>query len=170
MNQLPFKQLILKQFDEAKKYRLFMGGNISRECNGMTNLYIGDTDFHFGDECVNISAEIKHIYPNKEPKMLTFNQAREYACDVNTYDNIGRYRKRYLFEVHENHRDNKPYVIITEFNQWNPEFKNAIDFLNLKSSRMLYWEDQLTKFLLTGDKTIGARPRYGLRCVEYKTK
>lgn len=170
MNQLTFKELILNQFEEAKKYNLFFDGNVSRECNGMTSLYLGDTDFHFADQCVNISAEIKHIYPFRTPKMLTFNQAREYACDVNTVDNMKRLRKRYLFEVHEKHHENKPYVIITEFREWNPNFKHAIDFLDLQSSRMLYWEDQLTKFLLTGDKTIGARPRYGLRCVEYKTK
>ena len=166
MNQLTFNQLLEKQFNEAKKYNLFFNGNVSRECNGMKNLYLGDTDFKFADQCVNIAAEIKHIYINKKPKMLTLNQAREYACDVNTYDNLGRKRKRFLFEVHEKHKDNKPYVIVTEFKQWNKNMKRAIDCLEINNSIMLYWEDQLTNFLLHG-KREGKSPKFPLRCVEY---
>ena len=165
--QLTFNKLLTNQFENAKKYNLFFDGNVSRECNKHYDLYIGDIDFRFGDMCVNIAAEIKHIYPNKKPKLLTFNQAREYSCDVNTYDNLGRKRKRFLFEVHENHKDNKPYVIVTEFKQWNDKFENVIDCLDLNSSIMLYWENQLTNFLLHG-KREGKSPKFPLRCVQYK--
>tara|TARA_R100000278_G_C5471132_1_gene164539 strand:- start:1292 stop:1810 length:519 start_codon:yes stop_codon:yes gene_type:complete len=164
--QLTFKELLTKQFEEAKKYNLFFDGNMSRECNGQYDLYIGDIDFRFGDHCVNLGGEFKHIYPNRDPKYLTFNQAREYSCDVNTYDNLGRKRRRFLFEIHEHHKDNKPYVILTEFRQFNEKFKKPIDFLDLNTSIMLYWENQLTDYLIHGKRT-GKKPKFPLRCVKY---
>lgn len=148
---------------------LFFDDKISQHFNGKIDLYLGDIDFKFADEFVNITAEIKTISENNmfTGKKLTFNQAREYACDVNLKDDLNRIKKNYLFQYHKYVIE--PYVIIVPFKNINGDEKLPIDFLDLKNSKMLYInkDNQLNQWL-SGNRYVGIFPRKELLCVNYK--
>jgi hypothetical protein len=148
---------------------LFFDDKISQYFNGKMNLYLGDVDFKFADEFVNITAEIKTISEDNTftGKKLTFNQAREYACDVNLKDNLNRIKKNYLFEYHKYVKE--PYVIVVPFNVITGNEKLAIDFLDLKNSKMLYVnkDEQLNQWI-SGHRYIGIHPKKELLCVNYE--
>ena len=148
---------------------LFFDDKISQYFNGKMDLYLGDIDFKFADDFVNITAEIKTISDENifTGKKLSFNQAREYSCDVNLKDDLNRIKKNYLFEYHKYVKE--PYVIIIPFKKINGEEKLAIDFLDLKNSKMLYVnkEQQLNK-CLSGDRYVGIFPKKELLTVNYK--
>lgn len=148
---------------------LFFDDKISKYFNGKMDLYLGDIDFKFADEFVNITAEIKTISDGNEftGKKLSFNQAREYSCDVDNLDDLKRIKKNYLFEYHK--YVNEPYVIIVPFKKINGNEKMAIDFLDLTKSKMLYVnkDEQLNKWI-SGDRYIGIAPKKILLTVDYK--
>lgn len=148
---------------------LFFDDKISQYFNGKMDLYLGDIDFKFADEFINITAEIKTVSENNvfTGKKLSFNQAREYSCDVNLKDDLNRIKKNYLFEYHKYVKE--PYVIIIPFKKINGEEKLPIDFLDLKNSKMLYVnkENQLNQWL-SGNRYVGIFPKKELLCVNYK--
>jgi len=148
------KQTTMKQTD------LFFNGKVSEYFNGHKNLYLGDKDFIFADIFVNIQAEIKTISKNDKftGKKVSFNQAREYAANVDNRDNLGRLNKSYLFEYHK--YANNPYIIVVPFIKPKGTEKNAKDFLDLKKAKMLYEtkDNQFNKWL-SGDRYIGVYPK-----------
>lgn len=148
---------------------LFFDNSVSEYFNGKMDLYLGDIDFKFADEFVNITAEIKTISNDNKftGKKLSFNQAREYACDVDILDDLKRIKKNYLFEYHKH--TNEPYVIIVPFKKITGQEKIAIDFLDLKKAKMLYVkkENQLNQWL-SGNRYVGIYPRKELLVVNYK--
>tara|TARA_R110000782_G_C14792749_1_gene411105 strand:+ start:1175 stop:1897 length:723 start_codon:yes stop_codon:yes gene_type:complete len=143
-----------------KQTNLFFDGKISEYFNGNKNLYLGDKDFVFADTFVNIQAEIKTISKNGKftGKKVSFNQAREYASNVDNKDNLGRLNKSYLFEYHK--YANNSYVIVIPFIKPIGTEKTAKDFLNLKKAKMMYItkENQFNKWL-SGDRYIGVYPK-----------
>jgi hypothetical protein len=148
---------------------LFFDNSVSEYFNGKMDLYLGDIDFRFADEFVNITAEIKTISNDNKftGKKLSFNQAREYACDVDILDDLKRIKKNYLFEYHK--YTNEPYVIIVPFKKITGQEKIAIDFLDLQKAKMLYVkkESQFNQWL-SGNRYIGIYPRKELLVVNYK--
>ena len=81
-----------------KQLNLFFEGETSKYFDGYRNLYIGDKDFIFANDQISITAEIKTISKNNtfQGKKLTYNQAREYASQVDLIDNLNRHTKCYL--------------------------------------------------------------------------
>ena len=148
---------------------LFFDDKISKYFNGKMDLYLGDIDFKFADELVNIAAEIKTISEGNifKGKKLTYNQAREYSCDVDLKDNLNRIKKNYLFEYHKYVKE--PYVIIIPFKNISGNEKIAIDFLDLKNSKMLYVnkDEQLNQWF-SGNRYIGIFPKKQLLCINYE--
>lgn len=169
---------LIKQINDnivnPKQYQIFFGldndtqyGQVSQYFfeNNIKNTWIGDLDFHIGNDELNITCEVKHIHDPKKPIKipLSFMQAREYSCDVNSRDHLDRKRKRYLIEVHN--YASKPYVVIVPFKQWQNDFKTTMDCLDMENARCLYIENQLPKFFLTGDNTIGTYVTKDLLCI-----
>ena len=151
------------------QYNLFFNGNISKGFDGHKKLYLGDKDFVFADDCVNITGEIKTISKSYtfEGKRLTLNQAREYASMVDLKDNYGRICKSFLFEEHKYLKN--PYVIVTPFKKPEKTEKKPMDYLDLTNQKMLYIDkhDQLNKWL-AGDRYVGVKPTKPLLCINYK--
>ncbi len=148
---------------------LFFDDKVSQYFNGKMDLYLGDIDFKFADEFVNITAEIKTISENYifNGKKLTFNQAREYSCDVNLKDDLKRIKKNYLFEYYK--YVNEPYVIVIPFKNVNGNEINAIDFLDMKNAKMLYInKDNQFNQWLSGNRYIGVSPKKELLSINYK--
>ena len=148
---------------------LFFDDKVSQYFNGKMDLYLGDIDFKFADEFVNITAEIKTISENYifKGKKLTFNQAREYSCDVNLKDDLKRIKKNYLFEYYK--YVNEPYVIVIPFKNVNGNEINAIDFLDMKNAKMLYInKDNQFNQWLSGNRYIGVSPKKELLSINYK--
>ena len=159
-------QQINNLLNGANQYNLFFDGQVSKDFSGKRDLYLGDKDFIFADEMVNITAEVKTISLsyNFEGKKLTFIQAREYSAEQNIVDNMGRIKKNFLFEYHKYVK--KPYIVVVPFKVYSSEFKNAIDFLDMDNAKMIYIKnkEQLKKWI-TGDKQTGVKPRKPLMCV-----
>ena len=148
---------------------LFFDDKVSQYFNGKMDLYLGDIDFKFADEFVNITAEIKTISENYifKGKKLTFNQAREYSCDVNLKDDLKRIKKNYLFEYYK--YVNEPYVIVIPFKNVNGNEINAIDFLDMKNAKMLYInKDNQFNQWLSGNRYIGVSQKKELLSINYK--
>ena len=148
---------------------LFFENFVSEYFNGKMDLYLGDIDFKFADEFVNITAEIKTISESNQftGKKLSFNQAREYACDVDLLDDLKRIKKNYLFEYHKYNIE--PYVIIIPFKKITGNEKIAIDFLDLSKAKMLYVKkDNQFNQWLSGNRYIGIFPKKQLLVVNYK--
>ena len=147
---------------------LFFDDNISKHFDGKMDLYLGDIDFKFADEFVNITAEIKTISENYifKGKKLTFNQAREYACDVDLKDDLFRIKKNYLFEYYK--YVNEPYVIVIPFKKINGKEKIAVDFLDIQKAKMLYVnkENQLNQWI-SGNRYVGVSPKRELLSINY---
>lgn len=145
---------------------LFFDNSVSEYFNGKMDLYIGDMDFKFADEFVNITAEIKTISKDNQftGKKLSYNQAREYSCDVDMLDDLKRIKKNYLFEYHKYNIE--PYVIIIPFKKITGNEKIAIDFLDIKKAKMLYIkkENQFNQWL-SGNRYVGVFPRKELLVV-----
>ena len=159
-------QTLLTQLNNGNQYNLFFNGQITNDFNGKMDLYIGDKDFIFADNLVNITAEVKTISEDYtfKGKKLTFIQAREYSAEQNLIDNMGRTKKNFLFEYHKYLK--KPYIIAVPFKKYNSSFKKPIDFLELKNAKMLYVSnyEQLKKWI-SGDRYTGVTPRKPLLCV-----
>ena len=79
----------------TKQQNLFFNGKVSKYFAGHKNLYLGDKDFTFADEFVNIQAEIKTISKDNKfhGKKISLNQIREYASNVGIKDNFGSAQK-----------------------------------------------------------------------------
>jgi hypothetical protein len=148
---------------------LFFNNKVSEYFNGKMDLYLGDIDFKFADEIVNITAEIKTVseFNIFTGKKISFNQAREYAAETEIFDNLKRFKKNYLFEYHKFAIN--PYVIIIPFMKITGNEKNAIDFINLNKMKMLYVnkDNQLNKWL-SGDRYVGIMPKNKLLVIDYK--
>lgn len=148
---------------------LFFDDKVSQYFNGKMDLYLGDIDFKFADQYVNITAEIKTISENYifTGKKISFNQAREYACDVNLKDDLNRIKKNYLFEYYK--YVNEPYVIVVPFKNINGDEKIAIDFLDIKNAKMLYInKDNQFNQWLSGHRYVGFTPKKQLLSINYK--
>jgi len=149
---------------QAKQTNLFFGGSVSKYFTGHKSLYLGDKDFTFADQFVNIHAEIKTISKSGkfEGKKITLNQIREYAANVDLKDNYGRINKSYLFEFHK-HLD-KPYVITVPI--VFAKSKNVMDYLDMKNAKCLYIEkDNQFNRWIAGERYLGVAPRKELLCV-----
>lgn len=148
------------------QFNLFFDGTVSDYFDGYRELYLGDKDFIFADDLVNITAEIKVVSANAKftGKKLTLNQAREYASNVGVIDNYGRTQTSFLFESHPYVND--PYVIITPFVQNNEIQKDVKKYLDFNKSKMLYIhrQDQFSRWLAS-DHTVGVTPQKPLLCV-----
>lgn len=148
----------METINTKNQYNLFFEGEVSDFFNHK-NLYLGDIDFKFADDYVSLQAEIKTISKGNvfTGKKLSFNQAREYACNVDIIDNFKRCQKCYLFEYHNKAKE--PYVIVTPFKKPNGMEKQAKDFLDLNKSKMLYIkkENQFNRWL-SGDRYVGVKP------------
>ncbi len=152
---------------QENQYNLFFDGTTSEYYNGHQSLYLGDKDFIFADNILNVTAEIKTISKNGkfEGKKLTYNQAREYSSTVDIKDNYGRIQKSYLFEYHK--YVEKPYVIVVPFIKPIEGYMvNAMDFLDVQKAKMLYIyiNNQFNRWIV-GDHTVGATPQKELLCV-----
>ena len=148
---------------------LFFDDKVSQYFNGKIDLYLGDIDFKFADEFVNITAEIKTISENYmfKGKKLSYNQSREYACDVNTKDDLNRIKKNYLFEYYK--YVNEPYVIVVPFKNITGNELIAADFLDIKNAKMLYInKDNQFNQWLSGHRYIGVSPKKELLSINYK--
>jgi hypothetical protein len=77
------------------------------------------------------------------------------------------FQKNYLFEYHKYVKE--PYVIVVPFNEITGNEKIAIDFLDLKNSKMLYVnkDEQLNQWI-SGHRYIGTFPKKELLCVNYE--
>lgn len=147
-----------------KQQNLFFEGKVSKHFTGHKSLYLGDQDFKFADEFVNITAEIKTISRSGkfEGKKMTLNQIREYAANVDLKDNFGRINKSFLFEYHK-YLEN-PYVIIIPIKF--VKSKNVNDYLDIKNAKCLYIDrDNQFNRWLSGERYIGVSPRKPLLCV-----
>lgn len=151
---------------QENQYDLFFGGTVSEYFNGHKNLYLGDKDFIWADQIINMTAEIKTISNNNtfEGKRLTFNQAREYSSTVNQKDNLGRIQTAYLFEYHKYVKE--PYVIVVPFRPFLDNMVKAVDFLDIQKAKMLYIskDNQFSRWIV-GDHTVGAPAKKELLCV-----
>tara|TARA_R110000744_G_scaffold94453_2_gene182357 strand:+ start:522 stop:1028 length:507 start_codon:yes stop_codon:yes gene_type:complete len=159
-----------------KQLNLFFDNKTSEYFSGQQNLYLGDKDFFFADEHVNIQAEIKTISKNGQftGKKMTLNQVREYAAMVDKTDNYGRVIKCFLFEYHK--YNNTPFVIAvpiilpnviaTGSNVFDRNLTTK-DFLDINKAKMLYLTiDQQFNRWLEGSPRVGKFPKYPLLCVE----
>ena len=148
------------------QYNLFFDGVVSDYFDGYKQLYLGDKDFIFADELINITAEIKVISNNAmfKGKKLTLNQAREYASNVGIIDNYGRTQSAFLFESHPYVKE--PYVIITPFVKNDKIQKDVQKYLDTNKSKMLYLhkDNQFSRWLAS-DHTVGVKPLKPLLCV-----
>jgi hypothetical protein len=148
---------------------LFFDDKVSQYFTGKMDLYLGDIDFKFADQFVNITAEIKSVSENHifKGKKLTFNQAREYACDVNLKDDLNRIKKNYLFEYYK--YVNEPYIIVIPFKNITGDELIAIDFLDMKNAKMLYInKDNQFNQWLSGNRYVGVTPKKELLSINYK--
>lgn len=165
MNEQQTKQMN-NLLNTTNQYNLFFNGEIGNNFNGKKDLYLGDKDFIFADDFVNINAEVKTISINYQftGKKLTFIQAREYSAEQDLIDNMGRTKKNFLFEYHKYLK--KPYIIVVPFKKYSKEFTKPIDFLDMKKAKMVYVKNQqqLIKWI-SGDRYVGATPRKPLLCV-----
>lgn len=147
-----------------KQQNLFFEGKVSKHFTGHKSLYLGDQDFKFADEFVNITAEIKTISRSGkfEGKKMTLNQVREYAALSGVIDNWGRKISCFLFEYHKYLE--KPYVIIIPIKY--VKSKNVNDFLDIKNAKCLYLnEDNQFNRWISGERYIGVTPRKPLLCL-----
>jgi hypothetical protein len=149
-----------------KQLNLFFEGEISKYFDGCRNLYIGDKDFVFANDDININAEIKTISKNNtfRGKKISFTQAREYASQVDIIDNLNRHTKCYLFEYHK--YASNPYIIVVPFKRAYGMETQAHELLEFKKAKMLYlYKDNQFNRWLSGDKFVGITPRKKLLCV-----
>lgn len=149
-----------------KNNQLFFDGKISEYFTGSMDLYIGDLDFKFADQNVNVSAEIKTISKDNTftGKKVSLNQAREYAATVGMTDHYGRKCVSYLFEYHKYVKN--PFVIVVPF---KPPIGNETfpsELMDFKNARLLYVEKehQISQYL-AGNRYIGAEMRKPLLCI-----
>jgi hypothetical protein len=146
----------------------FFDGSISKYFNGEKHLYLGDKDIVFGDQNVNITAELKTISRDGKfsGKKMSFNQAREYSSTVGMIDNFGRKCNSYLFEYHKYLQT--PYVIVVPFKKPTGNETTAIELLDVKNALMMYVDkhDQFNQWL-SGNRYIGKFPRKPLLCVNH---
>ena len=140
-----------------KNNQLFFDGKISEYFTGSMDLYIGDLDFKFADQHMNISAEIKTISKDNTftGKKVSFNQAREYAATVGMIDNYGRQCMSYLFEYHKYAKN--PFVIVVPFKQPKGDETVPSELLDMKNARMMYVEkDKQICQWLSGNRCLGS--------------
>lgn len=149
-----------------KQLNLFFEGETSKYFDGYKNLYIGDKDFIFANDQISITAEIKTISKNNtfQGKKLTYNQAREYASQVDLIDNLNRHTKCYLFEYHK--YVSNPYIIVVPFKRGYGGETQAHELLDFTKAKMLYlYKDKQFNRWLAGDQFVGISPRKKILCV-----
>lgn len=154
-----------RQINKQKQKTNFFENTITQYFEGHRDLYIGDIDFKFADENVNVIAEIKTISKNGkfEGKKVSLNQIREYASMSDLKDNLGRITKTYIFEYHKYKKT--PFVIAIPI-VYNANGKNPTDYIDLNKSKMLYThkDNQLSKWL-EGTFKNSFKPQRPLLCI-----
>ncbi len=154
-----------RQINKQKQKTNFFENTITNYFDGHRDLYIGDIDFKFADENVNVIAEIKTISKNGqfEGKKVSLNQIREYASMSDLKDNLGRITKTYIFEYHKYKKT--PFVIVVPI-VYNANGKNPNDYIDLNKSKMLYIhkDNQLSKWL-EGTFKNSFKPQKPLLCI-----
>lgn len=154
-----------RSIQKKQKNENYFENAITKYFDGHHKLYIGDLDFKFADETVNVIGEIKTISKNGhfQGKKVSLNQIREYASMSNLIDNYGRTTKTYLFEYHQYLK--KPYVIAIPI-IYNKYGQKTTDYIDLNNALMLYIhkDNQLCNWL-NGTLKNTYKPKRPLLCI-----
>lgn len=165
INKIINKMENQKQSIKQKRENNFFGNVLTEYFTGQRELYIGDIDFKFADETINVIGEIKTISKsgNFEGKKISLNQIREYASMSNLRDNLGRITKTYLFEYHKYLVE--PYVIAVPI-IYNEKGVCPKDYININEAQMM-WTHKKNQFPKWFEGTLKSsiKPQKELLCI-----